>query len=415
MLSEFFGSPSRIQELREGQDGHLLEGFAQELCQAGYAKITARRHIRAAEHLIHWVNQQGGAVATLDKRMVEEFVGHLNRCRCPRYGHTHLRDLRNGAGLFLRYARFADLVTTRLVEEIIVDPALLVSFCGWMRKQRGTCDATLYSYRRHVRDLLKSMGEDPGRFDAQSLRQFVLDASKRCGWAASKKCTTALRMFLRFLIADGKCATGLDAAIPVLAHWRLSSLPRYLHPDEVERVIASCDSATSIGKRDRAILLLLARLGLRAGDIVQLRLADVDWKEAGICVSGKGRRQTLMPLTQEIGDAIANYIKDGRPQTTVDTLFLRSREPFRALANHCAVSMIAIQAMRRAAVTCPSRGAAHVLRHSVASSMLRQGSSLQDIAGVLRHRSIATTEIYAKVDVLPLRQIAQPWPEVKSC
>jgi site-specific recombinase XerD len=413
MLSEFFGSASRIQELCEGQDGHLLDGFAQELCQAGYAKITARRHIRAAEHLIYWVNQQGGSVATLDERIVEKFVGHLNLCRCPRYGHTHLRDLRNGAGLFLRYARVVDFVTTQPVEQIIVDPALLVSFCGWMRKQRGTCDATLYNYRSHVRDLLKSVGEDPSRFDAQSLRQFVLDTSKRCGWAASKKCTTALRMFLRFLIAGGKCATGLDAAIPVLAHWRLSSLPRYLQSDEVERVIASCDSATSIGKRDRAILLLLARLGLRAGDIVQLRLADVDWKEAGICVSGKGRRQILMPLTQEMGDAIVDYIKDGRPHTTVDTLFLRSRAPFRALANHCAVSMTVIQAMRRAAVTCPSRGAAHVLRHSVASSMLRQGSTLQDVADVLRHRSVATTEIYAKVDVLTLRQIAQPWPGVK--
>lgn len=415
MFSEFFGSPSRIQELREGQDGHLLEGFAQELCQAGYAKITARRHIRAAEHLVHWVSQQGGTVATLDERIIEEFVQHLNRCRCPRFGHTHRRDLRSGACLFLRYTRFADLVAIRRVDEIIVDPSLLVSFCGWMRQQRGTCDATLDNYRHHVRDLLKSIGEDPGRFDAQSLRQFVLDTSKRCGWAASKQCTTALRMFLRFLIADGKCATGLDAAIPVLAHWRLSSLPRYLQSDEVERVIASCDSATSIGKRDRAILLLLARLGLRAGDIVQLRLGDVDWKEAGICVLGKGRRQTLMPLTQEIGDAIADYIKDGRPQTTVDTLFLRSRAPFRALANHCAVSMIVIQAMRRAAVTCPSRGAAHVLRHSVASSMLRQGLTLQDIADVLRHRSVATTEIYAKVDVLTLQQIAQPWPEVKSC
>ena len=152
-----------------------------------------------------------------------------------------------------------------------------------------------------------------------------------------------------------------------------------------------------------------------AGDIVQLRLADLDWKEATISVSGKGRRQTLMPLTQEIGDAIASYIKDGRPETAVDALFIRSRAPFRALANHCAVSMIAAQAMHRAGVVCPSRGAAHVLRHSVASSMLRQGASLQDIAGVLRHRSIATTEIYAKVDVVALRQIAQPWPEVKSC
>jgi len=415
MLSEFFWSPSRIQKLRDGRDGHLLEGFAKALSQAGYAKLTARRHIRAAEHLIHWANQQGRTVATLDERIFEEFVQHLNRCSCPRFGHTHRRDLRTGVRLFLRYIRFADLVLTRRVEEIIVDPSLLVSFCDWMRLQRGTCDATLDNYRRHVRDLLKQIGEDPGKFDAQSLRQFVLDTSKRCGWAASKQCTTALRMFLRFLIADGKCATGLDAAIPVLAHWRLSSLPRYLQSDEVERVIASCDFATSRGKRDRAILLLLARLGLRAGDIVQLHLDDVDWKEAWICVSGKGRRQTMMPLTQEIGDAIADYIKDGRPQSAADKLFSRSRAPFRAFANHCAISMIVVRAMQRAAVSCPSRGAAHVLRHSVASSMLRQGSSLQDIAGVLRHRSIATTEIYAKIDVLNLRQIVQPWPEVKPC
>jgi len=415
MFSEFFESSIRIQQLHDNPDGQLLEGFAQELCQAGYAQITARRHIRAAEHLIFWIDRKGRSMAALDEKGIEEFVQHLNRCRCPGYGHTHRRDLRKGARLFLRYARFADLDTTRVVEEVISDPDLLVSFCAWMRQQRGVCDATLYNYSLHLRELLRNLGEDPGKFDAQNLRQCILDTSQQCGWAAAKKCTTAVRMFLRFLIADGKCAAGLEASVPVLAHWRLSSLPRYLQFDEVERVIASCDPAKPAGKRDRAILLLLARLGLRAGDIVQLRLGDVDWKEAGICVSGKGRRQALLPLTQEIGDAIASYIKDGRPPTTVDALFIRSRAPFRALANHCAVSMIVAQAMRRAGVTCPSRGAAHVLRHSVASSMLRHGASLQEIAGVLRHRSTATTEIYAKVDVVTLRQIAQPWPEAKSC
>lgn len=415
MLSEFFESPSRIQQLHDGPDGHLLEGFAEELCEAGYAQITARRHIRAAEHLIYWIGRKSRTIAALDEKVIEEFVQHLNRCRCLRYGRTHRRDLRKGARLFLRYARFADLVTTRVEEQVIADPDLLVSFCAWMREQRGTCDATLYNYNLHLRDLLRNLGEDPAKFDAQKLRQFILDTSQRCGWAAAKKCTTAVRMFLRFLIADGQCAAGLEASVPVLAHWRLSSLPRYLQSDEVERVIASCDPGKPSGKRDRAILLLLARLGLRAGDIVQLRLGDLDWKGAGICVTGKGRRQTLLPLTQEIGDAIASYIKDGRPPATVDSLFIRSRAPFRALANHCAISMIVAQAMRRAGVTCPSRGAAHVLRHSVASSMLRHGASLQEIAGVLRHRSIATTEIYAKVDVVALRQIAQAWPEAKSC
>jgi site-specific recombinase XerD len=224
-----------------------------------------------------------------------------------------------------------------------------------------------------------------------------------------------MRAFLRYLIADGQCAAGLDACIPALAHWRLSSLPRYLQPEEVERVIASCSATSSAGIRDRAILLLLARVGLRAGDVLRLCLSDLDWKEATIRVLGKGRRQTLLPMTQEVGDAIVAYIKKGRHPIDSDTLFIRSRAPFGPFASHCGISMIVAQAMRRAGVRCPSRGAGHVLRHSVASSMLRQGASLQEIAGVLRHRSIATTEIYAKVDVAALREIAQPWPKVTSC
>jgi len=224
-----------------------------------------------------------------------------------------------------------------------------------------------------------------------------------------------MRAFLRYLIAEGRCAAGLDACIPALAHWRLSSLPRYVQPEEVERVIASCSTTSSAGIRDRAILLLLARLGLRAGDILRLCLSDLDWQEATIRVVGKGRRQTLLPMTQEVGDAILAFINNGRHPIDNDTLFIRSRAPFGPFASHCAISMIVAEAMRRAGVRCPSRGAAHVLRHSVASSMLRQGASLQEIAGVLRHRSIATTEIYAKVDVVALREIARPWPEVTSC
>ena len=167
--------------------------------------------------------------------------------------------------------------------------------------------------------------------------------------------------------------------------------------------------------RDRAILLLLARLAFRAGDIVQLRLSDIDWKRAKIQVSGKGRRQAQMPLTQEVGDALVVYLQDGRPPTDTDVLFIRSRAPFRAFTSHSAVSVIVAQAMRRAGINRQRRGAAHVLRHSVATAMLRQGASLQDIADILRHRSIETTRIYAKVDVTTLQQIAQPWPEVQPC
>lgn len=415
MLAEFFYSPSHIQKLRNRPDGYLLEGFAQELHQIGYAVITARSHIRAAAHLIYWTRKRGKPIFTLDEKVVEDFVQHLGRCQCLRYGHTQRLALQNSARLFFSYLQRAGVVKASIKEQAIQDPILFTSFCNWMRQQRGTSDLTLYNYGLDILKLLKSLGEDPSKFDARSLRNFVLENSKQCGRYGAQRCATAVRMFLRFLIANGKCSAGLDASIPTLAHWRLSSLPRYLQPDEVERVIASCDPNTKVGKRDRAIMLLLARLGLRASDIVKLRLGDINWKEAWIQVSGKGRYQTRLPLTQELGDTIVSYLIDGRPQTDTDTLFIRDRAPFRAFTSHCAISMRVKQAMGRAGVTCPSRGAAHLLRHSAASSMLRQGASLQEIAAILRHRSIETTQIYAKVDVISLRQIVQPWPEVKLC
>lgn len=415
MLKQFFDSPLRVQALRNGPSGALLEGFAHGLGEAGYAEITARRHIRAAEHFIYWAHKEGIPFGSLNEHVLLRFNDHLSQCQCPGYGHSKRLDLPCGARSFVGYVCGAGVGVARAAEPAAEDPVLLAAFYAWMRQQRGTRDRTLYEYSIPLRDLLKRIGEDPGRLDAQGLREFVLERSQKRGWSVAKTCTTALRMFLRFLIAEGKCAAGLDAAIPVVAHWRLSSLPRYLQAEETERVIAACDSASPVGRRDRAILLLLARLALRAGDIVQLRLGDIDWKGAWISVSGKNRREMRLPLTQEVGQAIVDYLQDGRPRSQTDAVFVRSRAPFRAFASHCAVSVIVAQAMRRAGVACPSRGAAHVLRHSVATSMLRQGASLQDIAVILRHRSIETTQIYAKVDLPALQQIAQPWPEVPPC
>ena len=415
MIAEFFDGVSRIEQLRNSPGGPLLELFAEELFHAGYAEITARKHIRAAEHLIYWSGCEGIPISSFTEKIVELFNCHLNECQCPHYGHSHRVNLLNGVRLFLKHLRNVGEITFVVDLPTVQDPVLLTAFCQWMRQQRGACDQTLYNYSLSIRDLLTRICEDPGKLTAKILREFVLEKSQQCGWAAAKKCTTALRMFLRFLIAEGMCSANLYAAVPVLAHWRLSSLPQYLQEEEVERLISSCDPDSPVGRRDRAILLLLARLGLRAGDIVQLKLEDVDWKDAAIQVSGKGRREVRLPLTQEVGGALVVYLQHSQPRTNTDALFVHSRAPFCAFASHCAVSVIVTRAMRRAGVTCQSRGAAHVLRHSAATSMLRQGASLQDIADILRHRSIATTQIYAKVDVVALRQIAQPWPEVQPC
>jgi integrase/recombinase XerD len=415
MLLKFFVSRWRIHTLRDSPAGAVLEGLARALSDAGYSTITARRYLRAAEHFLHWTDQNGLAAQEVNEESLARFGRHLSRCRCP-HGHADRESLTQGTRVFLKYLRDTGInATSPPGPPVVADPVLLSRFCEWMRLERGTCDATLAGYRVHIRELLKQLGDQPSRWDAHGLRTFVLDHSRPRGWAATQTATTALRLFVRFLIADGRCAVGLDAAIPTLAHWRLATLPRSLQPDDVERVIASCDPASPVGRRDRAILLLPARLGLRAGDVAHLRLRDLDWQGAWIHVCGKSRRQTRLPLSQEVGQAIVSYLRHGRPRTTSDAVFVRCRAPMRALDSHGAVTAIVARALHRAGVTRPSRGAPHLLRHSVATSMLRHGASLQDIGALLRHRSIETTQIYAKVDITALRPIAQPWPEVQPC
>lgn len=421
MFPEFFQSAGRVRDLRLGPAGPLVASFADKLRQDGYAELTARRHLRSAEHLAHWASRIGMSLDGPIEPILDGFDRHVRRRRQCRahagrsFGHTFRVQILSGARLFLRHLADANLVSHHDDNRIGSFPPLFVSFCRWMQQQRGTCESTLSNYGIHICELVKRVGDEPTRWDARSLREFILEGGRTCGWAAAKKRTTALRMLLRFLVAEGRCASELHGAIPVLVHRRLSSLPRYLAADDVERVIASCDRGSAVGQRDRAILLLLARLGFRAGDIVQLRLKDIDWKGAWLHVSGKGRRETRLPLTQELGDALVTYLKRGRPQTDTDVVFVRSRAPFRQFRSHCAVSVIVDRAFARASVIRPSRGAAHLLRHSVAASMIRHGASLHEVATLLRHRSVTTTEIYAKVDVTALRLIAQPWPEVPSC
>ena len=409
-----FDEPTRIRAIRSGLAGRSIEGFAEQLLQRGYSKISVRRHIRSAEHIVRWAARQGMSSHDLGERAVESFGGHLSRCHCGRYCCANPVQVVAGARLFSSYIQEVGEPPIRHQQPAAAEPDLLKSFCTWMRERRGTSDQTLYNYSVPIRELIRGIGGDPSALDARRLRQFVLKQSQGSRWAA-RLCRTALRMFLRFLIAEGRCRAGLLGAIPIVPYWRLASLPRYLSPEDVERLIACCNPDSCIGKRDRAILLLLARLGLRAGDIVQMRLKDIDWTGAWIHVSGKTRRETRLPLTQEIGEAIAAYIQAARFPAQTDALFLRSRAPFRALGSHCAVSVIVDRAFRRAGVKRPGRGAAHLLRHSLASSMLRQGASLQEISVVLRHRSIESTQIYAKVDVTGLQQIVQCWPEVQPC
>jgi site-specific recombinase XerD len=222
--------------------------------------------------------------------------------------------------------------------------------------------------------------------------------------------TTSLRAFLRYLAVEGRCRVGLDSAVPGYAHWRLADMPRYLAPEQISRLIAACDGEAPAQRRDRAIVLLLARLGLRAGDVAQLRLTDIEWETGSLRVSGKSRYEVRLPLPQDVGDAITAYLECRPSIFASDHVFLRTIAPYRPFRQGDGISSVVRRRMKRAGNVTPVKGA-HVLRHTAATEMLRNGVPLEKIGLVLRHRGIDTTAFYAKADVALLKQVAQPWPE----
>jgi integrase len=218
----------------------------------------------------------------------------------------------------------------------------------------------------------------------------------------------AIRSFLRYLHYKGLVDADLSLAVPKVARWRLSTLPKYLPAAQVRQVLRHCDRTTVLGRRDYAIMLLLARLGLRAGEVVKLRLEDIDWENTRITVCGKGRWAQL-PLPADVAKAIASYLRHARPRCSSRRLFIRDYAPIEGFSRAGAIACIVKRALKRAGVVSVRKGA-HLLRHSLATDMLRKGASLDEIGEVLRHKSSDTTAIYAKVDINALRALALPWP-----
>jgi integrase/recombinase XerD len=280
-----------------------------------------------------------------------------------------------------------------------------------MRGQRGVTDSTLDTYQTTLVDLLKILGDDPKAFTAQAVRAFVLERAKPHSRGRAKTIATSTRAFLRYLVATGQCPAGRDYAVPRFANWQLASVPRFLVAEDIERVIGACEGESRL--RDRAIVLLLARLGLRASEAANLELAHIDWKNGRLAIAGKSRREEWLPLTQEVGDAIIAYIEQARPRLPTSRLFSTDFAPIRPLTR-VAVKCIVRRTLLRAGIKSAHRGA-HVLRHSAATAMLRQGISLSGVGTVLRHRSLAMTQHYAKVDFGLLSEIAQPWAGRLPC
>ena len=413
-MDQYFSDPAALSRARTSWSGPHLDGYSEWLHDLGFAPVSIQTFARIAVHVGLWAERKGIPIRDLDQDALERFRAHLPRCRCPgpRPKRRRFRKLTMWAAKFVDYLRERGVVReARHVPE--ERHPLVAGFDAWMRQHRGATPTTLRIYGRIVTGAVDALGDDPATFDAHGLRAFVLEKSREHGRSKAKLVMTAMRAFLRYLVATGACSAGLDGAIPTIARWRLGALPRYLTRAEVDQVIATCDRSTSSGARNHAILLLLVRLGFRASDVAALCLEDIDWRNGTLSVAGKSRSASRLPLPQEVGEAILAYLPHRPTSPRSNRVFLRVASP-RGPITSSTVTSVASKAIRVAGVVSPSRGA-HVLRHTAASELIRKGASLDQVRLVLRHRDPETTRIYAKIDLALLRQVAQPWPGVTPC
>ncbi len=412
MLNDYVVEGKARDRLRGSVADPYLDEFSEWLAGRGYRPSTIRSYLKAAARFAGWTGATRHSLQVAPDRAGWQTYRAAVHQATQRKGPSQ-RDVGNyycGARTFVRFLRLhGDAATPP-----DTTPALLHRFLHWMGQHRGTGATTLAQYARVLRQLLARLGTAPGQYTAAQLRAFVLEQAQGFSHSKAETAVGAVRMFVRFLIAEQACPAGLEYAIPRVAGWGAAALPRYLPPEAVAQVLAACDPSTPLGARDHAVLLLLARLGLRAGDVAGLRLSDLDWGHGRLRVTGKTRREAWLPLPQEVGAAILHYLRTARPAGASDGVFLITHAPYTPILSR-QVSATAERAIRRAGIPSPSLGA-HVLRHSVATQWVRAGLSLQTIGALLRHADVDTTALYAKVDITRLRQIALPWPaEVRPC
>lgn len=374
------------------------EGFKAWLGRNGYSIATITELTRLLACWAEW-----GQNAGFDIDQIE--MGIAASAEVFR-GSKTARAPQGAAALFIGYLRQNGVLAQELSSPRAEETwPILAAFRSWMREQRGVADSTLDTYQSTLSDLLKALGDDPAAYTASAVRDFVLERAKPHGRGRAQCIAVATRAFLRYLVAHGRLPAGRDHAVPIFATWRLATTPRFLSELDLARVLDACDGEERL--RDRAIILLLARLGLRASEAAHLSFEQVDWADGRLIIAGKARREERLPLTQEVGDAIIAYIERARPRVMTPRVFLTDVAPVAPLSR-VAVKSIVRRALNRAGVDSPHRGA-HVLRHSAATAMLRHGVSLAGVGAVLRHRSPSMTALYAKVDISVLLDITQPW------
>ena len=384
-------------------------GFSGELARLGYTALSARLQLQLMAHVSRWLASERLDAAALTPAVVDRFLAARRAA-----GYANHRTAKSLAPL-LGYLRAAGAAPPPPAPAVASTPleALLERYRRYLLAERGLSAGTVRGYVQVVRPFLAGRagaeGVDLERLTASDVSAYVVAACRepRGRGGSAKLMVTGLRSLLGFLHLDGILEESLTGAVPTVAGWRLAGLPRALEPGQVRLLLASCDRRTVPGRRDFAILTLLARLGLRRGEVAGLQLGQIEWRAGALVIDGKGSRRERLPLPADVGEAVAAYLRRGRPRRAEGrSVFVRVKAPHRALTPG-GVTNVVIAAGRRAGL---GDVTAHRLRHSVATELLQAGAPLEEIGQLLRHRRPLTTAIYAKVDREPLRSLARPWP-----
>lgn len=400
-----FGMPER------GPGGPLapyLDAFATFLSVRGYKGQYLRRHIMLAACFSRWLKQSRVRTRHIRSEHVARYLQFRHRDRADNGGDSASLD-----------HLMAFLMEKRVIQAPRSTPPrtpaerLKGAYTRYLRQDRALAKSTIINYVSFVADFLKDrFGSGPvalRRVQAVDVVRFVQSRARRLRGKRAKLMTTALRSFFRYARLQGEIEVDLGAAVPIVASWSMVSIPRAIAPEQTKRLLASIDRRTIAGRRDYAILLLLARLGLRSSEVALMELDDIDWRSGQLTVRGKDSRRTEMPLPTEVGKAIVEYLRRGRPRCTSRRVFLRLKAPVQGFQGACGVGSIVRHRLKRAKIAAPTYGT-HQFRHGLASDMLRQGASLAEIGAVLGHQHPDTTRIYTKIDLRALRALAQPWP-----
>lgn len=398
----------------------FLDALVEHLRQRGYAPRTCTVYRQAAQHFLCWCSRDGAPILPFVEDDVSAFfTRHLVQCHCPRP--------RGGSRAHIRSALRHLVRVARLEGQIIAAPApgpaapaeaWLAAFDTHLQTTRGLAVSTRAQQTRYVREFLTAtFGTGPVDFVALSVPTLVGFVTARAATGrrqAAKHAASALRGFLRFLVLRGLCASTLVAAVPTVPDWRARFLPKGMPTADVDHIIQVTDTATPLGRRDHALVLCLARLGLRAGEAAQLTLDDLDWRAGTLRLAApKEGRTAVLPLPMDVGRAITAYLRCGRPATSDRHVFVTHKTPAGCAMSGSSVCAVVRHACLRAGLVGVGHGT-HSLRHALAGRMVQAGSTLKEIADVLRHRHLDTTAIYTKVDLAALATVALPWPEVAS-